>query len=50
MKDLTVRILRFDPDKDTGPHFEKYTVQVNDGARVLHVLHAIHDTIDPTLS
>jgi fumarate reductase (CoM/CoB) subunit B len=50
MKDLTVTIRRFDPDKDREPHFQSYTVKVNDGARVLHVLHAIHDTIDPTLS
>jgi fumarate reductase (CoM/CoB) subunit B len=50
MKELTVKVRRFDPDKDTEPHFETYTVKANDGARVLHVLHAIHDTIDPTLS
>lgn len=50
MKDLTVRIRRFDPACEKEPHFETYTVKVNDGARVLHVLHAIHDTIDPTLS
>jgi fumarate reductase (CoM/CoB) subunit B len=49
MKDLTIRIRRFDPDKDKEPHFETYTVKVNDGARILHVLHAIRDTIDPTL-
>jgi fumarate reductase (CoM/CoB) subunit B len=50
MKDLTVRIRRFDPDKDNEPHYQTYTVKVNDGARVLNVLHAIHDTLDPTLS
>jgi len=50
MKEMTVSIRRFDPDKDKEPHFQIYTVKVNDGARVLHVLHAIHDTIDPTLS
>ena len=50
MKEFTVRIRRFDPDVDKEPHFETYTVKVNDGARVLHVLHAIHDTIDPTLA
>nr|WP_321350960.1 fumarate reductase (CoM/CoB) subunit TfrB [uncultured Methanoregula sp.] len=50
MKDLNVRVRRFDPDKDKAPHLENYTVKVNDGARVLNVLHAIHDTIDPTLS
>jgi fumarate reductase (CoM/CoB) subunit B len=50
MKELTVRVRRFDPDKDAEPRFETYTVRANDGARVLHVLHAIHDTIDPTLA
>ncbi len=50
MKEFTVRIRRFDPDTDKEPHFESYTVKVNDGARVLNVLHAIHDTIDPTLA
>ncbi len=50
MKELTVRVRRFDPDCDREPYFRTYIVQVNEGARVLHVLHAIHDTIDPTLS
>ncbi len=50
MKDLRVTVLRFDPKKDPAPHPETYTVRINEGARVLHVLHAIHDEIDPTLS
>jgi fumarate reductase (CoM/CoB) subunit B len=50
MKDLTATIRRYDPDTDRAPYYKTYTVQVNDGARVLHVLHAIHDTVDPTLS
>ena len=50
MKELTVRVCRFDPEKEKEPHLETYTVKVNEGARVLNVLHAIHDTIDPTLS
>jgi fumarate reductase (CoM/CoB) subunit B len=50
MKELTVRVYRFDPDEDEEPHFETYTVNVNEGARVLHVLHAIHDELDPTLA
>ncbi|HVN73660.1 MAG TPA: fumarate reductase (CoM/CoB) subunit TfrB [Methanoregula sp.] len=50
MKEITVRVSRFDPEKDAGSHIETYTVTVNDGARVLHALHAIHDGIDPTLS
>jgi fumarate reductase (CoM/CoB) subunit B len=50
MKTLTVRVRRFDPDKDKESHFETYTVNVNEGARILHVLHTIHDVLDPTLS
>ena len=50
MKDLTVTVRRFDPEKDQKPWYQTCTVNVNEGARVLHVLHAIHDTIDPTLS
>ncbi len=50
MKEITVSVSRFDPEKDHAPRLETYTVRVNDGARVLHVLHAIHDGIDPTLS
>ena len=50
MKKLNVTIQRFDPKKDQQPHVESYTVEVNEGARVLHALHAIHDDIDSTLS
>ncbi|MGD0079214.1 MAG: fumarate reductase (CoM/CoB) subunit TfrB [Methanoregula sp.] len=50
MKELTVRVFRFDPEHEREGHFETYIVTVNEGARVLHVLHAIHDGIDPTLS
>lgn len=50
MKDLTVKVFRFDPDCDQTPRYETYHVRVNEGARVLHALHAIHDELDPTLS
>jgi len=50
MKELTVRVSRFDPDEEQAPRLETYTVKVNEGARVLNVLHAIHDEIDPSLS
>lgn len=49
MKPITAFISRFDPDCDPEPRLEKYTVEVNEGARVLNVLHAIHD-LDPSLS
>ncbi|MDD1700628.1 MAG: succinate dehydrogenase/fumarate reductase iron-sulfur subunit [Methanoregula sp.] len=50
MRKITARVYRFDKEKDREAHFEEYTVEVNEGARVLHLLHAIHDTLDPTLS
>lgn len=50
MKELTVRISRFDPAKDEAAHLESYTVNINEGARVLNVLHVIHDSLDPSLS
>lgn len=42
-------ISRFDPAADTAPHTETYDVHVEDGARVLNVLDAVRDKIDPTL-
>ncbi|KUG20112.1 succinate dehydrogenase iron-sulfur protein [hydrocarbon metagenome] len=50
MKTIAVRVQRFDPETDEEPRYETYTVGVNEGARVLHVLHAIHDEQDPTLA
>lgn len=50
MKSLTVRVFRYDPATDDEPRYEDYSVEVNEGARVLHLLHAIHDSIDPTLA
>jgi len=47
---LSVKVYRFDPTTDTSGRLVPYTVEVNEGARVLHVLHAIHDSIDQTLS
>ncbi len=42
-------IYRFDPACDDEPRFETYTVDLEEGARVLHLLHAVHEA-DPTLS
>jgi len=47
---LSVLVYRFDPAMDTSGRLVQYTVEANEGARVLHVLHAIHDSIDQTLS
>ncbi|MFH0968249.1 MAG: fumarate reductase (CoM/CoB) subunit TfrB, partial [Methanobacteriota archaeon] len=48
MKSMLVKISRFDPGYDKEPRIQEYSVEVNDGARVLNVLQAIH-IIDPTL-
>lgn len=49
MPEITVRISRFDPASDKGPSIVPYTVKVNDGARVLGVLEAVHRK-DPSLA
>ena len=49
MKRLTVTVYRNNPAKDARARYQTYTVAVEEGARVLHVLHAIHAE-DPTLS
>jgi fumarate reductase (CoM/CoB) subunit B len=50
MKEITISVSRYDPEKDAAPRLETYTVTINEGGRVLNILHAIHDGIDPTLS
>jgi len=50
MKELTVKVYRYDPGCESEPRYQTYKVSVNEGARVLHVLHTIHDELDPTLS
>jgi thiol-driven fumarate reductase, iron-sulfur protein (EC 1.3.99.-) len=46
---ISARISRFDPACDSESRFETYTVDVEEGARVLHLLHAVHER-DPSLS
>lgn len=50
MREMTVKVFRFDPETDEKPHFQTYLVRVNDGARVLHALHCIKEDHDPSLS
>ena len=47
---LSVQVYRFDPATDASGRLVQYAVEVNEGARVLHVLHAVHDSVDQTLS
>ena len=46
MKPITFTIERCDPETDAAPHVETYTVDVNEGARVLHALHAVREQCD----
>ena len=46
---VSVQVARFNPDTDAKPHLELWTVEVEEGARVLNVLDAIHSR-DPTLT
>lgn len=46
---MNVTISRFNPDTDSVPRMEPWQVNVEEGARVLNVLDAIH-ALDPTLA
>ncbi|HUH06275.1 MAG TPA: succinate dehydrogenase iron-sulfur subunit [Egibacteraceae bacterium] len=48
--EVTMRILRFNPEVDSEPHFEEYQVVVDPADRVLDVLHHIKWHIDGTLT
>jgi succinate dehydrogenase / fumarate reductase iron-sulfur subunit len=44
------RILRYDPDKDSEPHFQTYTFDSPKGMTVLEGLIYLFENVDPTLS
>ncbi len=50
-RELTVSIMRFDPEKDKRPYMKTYTVNTNDftGVMVLDILEHIKATQDPTI-
>ncbi|MEE8448931.1 MAG: 2Fe-2S iron-sulfur cluster-binding protein [Thermodesulfobacteriota bacterium] len=43
MKELRVKVLRYDPDSDRPPEFETYTVPYVEGMSVLMALEAIQE-------
>jgi len=49
MATVTIRVSRFDPASGEPARLVPYTVEVREGARVLHALHAAHEQ-DPTLA
>jgi succinate dehydrogenase / fumarate reductase, iron-sulfur subunit len=48
--DITLRIRRFDPERDTEPHWENYTVNVEPTDRLLDALHKVKWEIDGSLT
>jgi len=46
----TVRVLRFDPDKDKKPYFQEYQVPARGGMTVLEGLFYIQRRLDPSLA
>lgn len=47
---VSVRILRFDPQKDKRPHWQQFEVEAEPTDRVLDVLHYIRDEQDGSLA
>lgn len=47
---VTVKVLRFNPEMDTKPHYESYTVEQEPSDRVLDALNTIKWHIDGTLT
>lgn len=47
---VTIRIQRFDPDKDTKPRDQDYELELPPGITVLKTLHKIRAEQDPTLA
>src|SRR5450756_1949659 len=47
---VDLRILRYDPERDTGPHWVSYSVEAEPMDRVLDLLHRVKWEIDGTLT
>jgi succinate dehydrogenase / fumarate reductase iron-sulfur subunit len=50
MVDVELKIKRFDPDRDSAPHWETYRVQAEETDKVLDALHEVKWHQDGTLS
>jgi succinate dehydrogenase / fumarate reductase iron-sulfur subunit len=48
--DVRLRILRFNPETDTDPHFEEYTVEADPMDRLLDLLHQVKWHQDSSLA
>ena len=45
----TVRVGRFDPEREAAPHYDEYAVPIQEGWSLLNVLTYIYEELDPTL-
>jgi succinate dehydrogenase / fumarate reductase, iron-sulfur subunit len=50
LKTITLEALRYNPDKDSAPRLQEYSVPVVKGMTVLDALHWIKENLDSTLS
>jgi succinate dehydrogenase / fumarate reductase, iron-sulfur subunit len=48
--DVTLKVRRFNPETDSAPHYETYTVPANPMDRVLDLLHYVKWNIDGSLT
>jgi succinate dehydrogenase / fumarate reductase iron-sulfur subunit len=48
--EITLRIERYDPEKDLRPRLETFTIDIDPSFRVLDALHQVKDELDPTLA
>lgn len=49
-REITFRVRRFDPDKESAPHWDEYRMHVHDGMTILEALHELKAKQEPTLS
>lgn len=47
---FTLKLLRFDPDRDTTPHYDRFTIPLREGMTVLEALFYVVEELDPSLS
>jgi len=47
---VDLRILRYDPERDSGPHWVSYSVQAEPMDRVLDLLHRVKYEVDGSLT
>lgn len=46
----TVRVARFDPERESAPRYQSYAVPIPEGWSILNVLTYIFEELDPTLA